>query len=211
VRAAVREVAHPLQLETDEAMITALEAVLAERACRKALLGAAEPAKRWFGELHSDDLAQLDLDRIDRAVKWSAELRRAFDVIAVSGGESGRTQAWRALVAQVAATPGDEPAVLGATPAAFARLSECVTRWTPSLEALAEVTGIDRALIGAGDDHLAALREQIETLRHSVSTAPRTTRTSPRSRISIARCSPSSAAARSLGSRSASRRRRAMA
>ena len=36
---------------SDAAMIMELEAVIAERACRDALAAAAEPAKRWFGEL----------------------------------------------------------------------------------------------------------------------------------------------------------------
>ena len=167
-RAAVREVALPLALETDDSMITALEAVMAERACRKALLAAAEPAKRWFGELHTDDIEKLDLSRIDAAVKWAAALRKAFDATDVIGGEPGRTTAWRALVAQVAATP-DAGAL---TTNVFARLAEGVVRWAPAIEALADVTGIDHTAIGAGDDHLAALREQIETLRHSIGAFP---------------------------------------
>ena len=167
-RAAVREVALPLALETDDAMITALEAVMAERACRKALVAAAEPAKRWFGDLHVDEIGNADLSRIDAAVKWAAELRKAFDATDVIGGEPGRTTAWRALVAQVAAAP-DAGAT---TPNTFARLAECVVRWAPAIEALAEVTGIEGAAIGAGDEHLVALREQIETLRHSIETLP---------------------------------------
>jgi hypothetical protein len=51
VRAAVKEVAVPEQCETDLDMMTALEALIAVRACRSALEAAAEPARRWFGEL----------------------------------------------------------------------------------------------------------------------------------------------------------------
>ncbi len=168
-RAQVRELAVPLAVESDEAMIVALEAVMAERAARKALLAAAEPAKRWFGELHPDDLDALDLPRIDAAVKWSAELRKAFDTVDVIGGEPGRTTAWRALVAQVAATPDTADAI---TPHTFAQLAGSVARWAPSIDMLAEVTGVADSAIGVGEDHLAALREQIETLRHSVDALP---------------------------------------
>ena len=38
----------------------------------------------------------------------------------------------------------------------------------PALAALADATGIDRAQLGGGDDHLGALRERTETLRHSI-------------------------------------------
>ncbi|HEU4726753.1 MAG TPA: DUF4011 domain-containing protein, partial [Kofleriaceae bacterium] len=100
VRAAIRAAAMPGMLETDGAMISALEAVIAERAARAALAGAAGPARRWFGELGGDPLA-LDLARIDAAVGWAAELRRAFDAVEVGGGDAGRAAAWRALVAQV--------------------------------------------------------------------------------------------------------------
>ena len=125
-------------------------------------------------------------------MKWAAELRKAFDAVDVSGGDAGRTQAWRALVAQVAAAPNAVTAaaakrladarapdaaaaptdVDATTSPVFARLAESVTRWAPSVDALAIATGIERAAIGAGDDHLAALREQIETLRHSVAALP---------------------------------------
>ncbi|MEO7095041.1 MAG: DUF4011 domain-containing protein, partial [Polyangiales bacterium] len=101
-RAEIKAAAMPAQLETDGAMISALEAVMAERACRAALLGAAEPAKRWFGELGGDPLA-LELGKLDAAVGWSAELRRAFDAVELTGaGNSAmRATSWRALVAQV--------------------------------------------------------------------------------------------------------------
>ncbi|MBS1121940.1 MAG: putative helicase, partial [Deltaproteobacteria bacterium] len=164
-RAAVKAVAMPLQLETDPAMITALESVIAERACRVALEAAAEPARRWFGELGGDPLA-LELAKIDAAVGWSSELRRAFDAVDVIGGDAGRNAAWRALVAQVAAGPG--PSAGGDLATAFGRLAVAVARWVPSLAGLAEATGIDRAQLGAGDDHLVALRERTETLRHSI-------------------------------------------
>ena len=65
---------------TDEAMLEALETVIAERACRAALAAAAEPARRWFGELGADPLV-LDLERVEAAVTWAAELRRAFDAL----------------------------------------------------------------------------------------------------------------------------------
>ena len=167
VRAQVREVAMPLALETDDAMLTALEAVLAERACRKALLAAAEPAKRWFGELHTADVKALDLTAIDAAVKWCTELRRSFDAVAVAGGEPGRSTAWRAVVAQVACSVDAAEATT-----AFKRLADGVFRWTSALAALAAATGIDAAALGTGDDHLAALREQVETLRHSIDALP---------------------------------------
>ncbi len=168
-RAEVRAVAIAGPLESDAVMITALEAVIAERACRKALLAAAEPAKRWFGDLFAGDLLALDLLRIEQAVSWAADLRKAFDGVAVVGGDAGRIGAWRSLVAQVAAVPGAEGTSIDAsTPACFGRLAECVARWQPALVRLAETTGIEVAALGAGDDHLGLLREQIETLRHAI-------------------------------------------
>jgi hypothetical protein len=163
VRADLRRIGVPMELETDEAMVTALEAVIAERACRAALASAAEPARRWFGDLAGD----LDLDKLDAAVGWAADLRKAFDAIAVIGGESGRATAWRALVAQVAASPNDATQSTEAA-SAFGRLAESVARWIPALARLAAATGIDRATLASGDDHLAALRERLETLRHAI-------------------------------------------
>ncbi len=165
VRAAVKAIALPLQLETDGAMITALESVIAERACRAALLAAAEPAHRWFGELGGDPLA-LDVTRVDAAVSWASELRRAFDSVDVVGGEQGRNAAWRALVAQVAAGPASAAASDLTT--SFGRLAEAVARWQPALAGLADATGIDRLELASGDDHLGALRERAETLRHAI-------------------------------------------
>ncbi|HEU0037485.1 MAG TPA: DUF3320 domain-containing protein [Kofleriaceae bacterium] len=159
VRAEVRAAAIPGQLETDEAMITALEAVIAERACREALQGAAEPAKRWFGELGGDPLA-LELPKLDAAVGWAAELRKSFDAVAVAGGEAGRNAAWRALVAQVAASPTSSTAEL----AAFARLSDAVARWEPALDDVSRTTGIHVVELVAGEDCLAAFRERAELL-----------------------------------------------
>lgn len=162
VRAEVRAFAIPGQLETDAELIGALEAVLAERACRAALAAAAEPARRWFGELGGDPLG-LDLGKLDAAVGWAADLRRAFDATEVAGGDSVRTAAWRALVAQVAA--GGGPTDL----APFARLADAVARWRPALFALAEELGIEQAELGAGDgDHLAVLREQVEGWRDAI-------------------------------------------
>ena len=168
-RAAIRAAAMPGMLETDGAMITALESVIAERAARTALVAAAEPARRWFGELGGDPLA-LDLPKIDAAVGWAAELRRAFDAVDVAGGEAGRAAAWRALVAQVAANPATEaPGAAGAGDLArFTELAEAVARWRPALAALAEATGIDAVTLGAGDDHPVALGERIEALRHAL-------------------------------------------
>ena len=165
-RAAIRAVAMPGMLETDGAMITALESVIAERAARTALAAAAEPAKRWFGELGGDPL-QLDLKRIDAAVSWAGELRRAFDAVEVGPGEAGRAAAWRALVAQVAANPPAESPG-GGELAAFARLAEAAARWQPALAALADATGIDVVTLGAGDDHLTALGDRIAALRGSI-------------------------------------------
>jgi very-short-patch-repair endonuclease len=168
-RAAIRAAAMPGMLETDGAMITALESVIAERAARAALVAAAEPARRWFGELGGDPLA-LDLKKIDAAVGWAAELRRACDAVSVAHGEAGRAAAWRALVAQVAANPApdekDAPGAPGTGELApFSRLADAAARWLPALAALADATGIDAVTLGAGDDHLAALGERIETLR----------------------------------------------
>ncbi|MBL0213282.1 MAG: DUF3320 domain-containing protein [Myxococcales bacterium] len=168
-RAEIKAAAMPAQLETDGAMISALEAVMAERACRAALLGAAEPARRWFGELGGDPLA-LDLGKLDAAVGWAAELRKAFDAVDLTETTLGtqrehlRAAAWRGLVAQVAAGPSASAADL----APFARLAEAVARWLPALATLATTIGIDAVTLGAGDDHLTALRERVETLRLAV-------------------------------------------
>ena len=165
-RAAVRAAAMPGMLETDGAMVTALEAVIAERATRRALIAAAEPARRWFGELGGDPLA-LDLARLDGAVGWAAELRRAFEAVEIAHGDAGRAAAWRALVAQVAANPPAESPG-GGELASFARVADAVARWQPALGALAEATGIDAVTLGAGADHLAALGERIAVLRGSL-------------------------------------------
>ena len=170
-RGAVREATIPSQLATDEAMITALEAVIAERACRAALVAAAEPARRWFGELApTGETLGLDLDKIEAAIAWAAELRRAFDQVAVNGGEVGRQAAWRALVAQVAASPDGQPATLAdrGDLVAFARLADAVARWEPILHELSITTGLPMAMLGAGPDHLGALRVQLDGLIHAV-------------------------------------------
>ena len=166
-RAAVRAAAQPGELETDEAMITALEAVIAERACREAMVGAAEPARRWFGDLGGDPLT-LDLGKIEDAVAWAADLRRAFDQVTVAFGETGKHAAWRALVAQVAASPatsGERPAV---ELAPFARLAAAVMRWQPAVAELSTMTGIPHELLGAGPEHLTVLRDQVEALFSAV-------------------------------------------
>ncbi|HMG54270.1 MAG TPA: DEAD/DEAH box helicase, partial [Kofleriaceae bacterium] len=165
-RAQVRAAAMPGMLETDGAMITALESVLAERAARAALIAATGPARRWFGELGGDPLG-LDLARIDAAVGWAAELRLAFDAVEVARGGTGRAAAWRALVAQVAASAAGDASAAGEL-AAFARLAGAVGRWRPALAALAEATGIDEAALGAGADHMEALGARIEALRHAI-------------------------------------------
>jgi hypothetical protein len=169
----VKAAAQPGQLETDEAMICGLEASIAERACRDALLGAAESARRWFGDLfgggndavHPAGVAlTLDLGKIEEAVTWGADLRRAFDQVTVTGGEAGKQAAWRALVAQVAASPaasGERPAV---ELAPFARLAAAVARWAPAVAELAMLTGIPHEMLGAGADHLQVLRDQVEAL-----------------------------------------------
>jgi very-short-patch-repair endonuclease len=163
VRAEVRAAAVPGRLADDAAMVAALEAVIAERAARAALAAAAEPARRWFGELGGDPLA-LELARIDAAVGWAGELRKAFDAIELAGGEAGRAAAWRALVAQVSASQADVLDEL----AVFARLAAAVARWRPALAGLAEATGIDEVTLGAGADHLAALGDRVEALRHAI-------------------------------------------
>jgi very-short-patch-repair endonuclease len=151
-------------LDDDESMLAALEAVLAERACRMALEAAAEPARRWLGSLHTGgDALSLDLAAIEAATAWGAELRRAFDAIAIAGGEAARQVGWRTLVALVSA--GDhEPGEL----APFARLAEAVTRWEPTVAEVATATGIAPARLGAGADHLASLRDQLAVLSSAV-------------------------------------------
>ncbi|MEJ7599896.1 MAG: DUF3320 domain-containing protein [Kofleriaceae bacterium] len=170
VRAEVRRVALPLELATDEAMVTALEAVVAERACRAALTAAAEPARRWFGDLAGDPLA-LELDQLDAAVSWAADLRKAFEATDVIGGEAGKATAWRALVAQVAASSSRERADAPAsTTVAFGQLAEAVARWAPALAQVTTATGIAREELAApgAADHLTALGERLETLRHAI-------------------------------------------
>jgi very-short-patch-repair endonuclease len=165
-RAALDTAALPCQLETDDARIAALEAVIAERAARAALDAAAEPARRWFGALGGDPLA-LDLAKIDAAVSWAGELRRAFDAIDVGFGDAGRAAAWRALVAQVAASP-ESGASSTHDLAKFTQLADAVARWRPALAQLAETTGVDAVTLGAGDDHLSALGDRIDALRHAL-------------------------------------------
>jgi very-short-patch-repair endonuclease len=169
-RAEVKSAAMPGHLEADSAMIAALEAVVAERATRAALLAAAEPAKRWFGDLGGDALG-LDLNKLDEAVAWSSELRKAFDAVEIGNGEAGRQTVWRALVAQVAAGV-PMPASSGPEANSFGRLADAVARWSPSLVALGTATGIPTASLAAGEDHLVALRERIETLRLSIDALP---------------------------------------
>jgi len=188
-RAAVRAAARPGQLATDEEMIAALEAVIAERACRAALLAAAGPARRWFGELARSGLATdaelraIDLDAIEAAVGWAGELRKAFDAIEVAGGESARASAWRALVAQVAASPtADATSTSASTPVAsatarpaeslegspFVQLADAVTRWRSALADVSDLVGIPAASLAAGDDPLPELAGQVATLRASI-------------------------------------------
>ncbi len=156
-RAQVRAAGH---LESDAAMVTALEAVIAERACRAALLAASEPARRWFGDLVSADLLAASLGSLETAVTWAGELRRAFDQVTVHGGETAKQAAWRALVAQVAATTGET----GTELTAFATLAAATVRWRAALAALAAATGIAESALGSGADHLVQLRDQLELL-----------------------------------------------
>ncbi|HEX4455368.1 MAG TPA: DUF3320 domain-containing protein [Kofleriaceae bacterium] len=163
-RAHVHAAALPGVLETDAAMLVALEAVIAERACRAALVAAAEPARRWFGELGGDPLA-VAVEPLEAALGWAAELRRAFDQVAIAGGEVSRQTAWRALVAQVTvATAGGDRADL----VPFARLADAVARYQPTIAMLAEATGIPLAQLGAGHDHIAVTRTQVDALAGSV-------------------------------------------
>jgi hypothetical protein len=162
-RAAVREAAIPGLLTDDAAAVTALEAVIAERAARAALEAAAGPARRWLGALGGDPLA-LDLPGLDAAIAWAADLRRAFDAVEVTGGEAERAAAWRALVAQVAAQPAASPADL----APLARAAAAVARWQAALGAAAAATGIAAADLAAGPDHLAVLREAAGELKRAL-------------------------------------------
>ncbi|MFT3699520.1 MAG: DUF3320 domain-containing protein [Kofleriaceae bacterium] len=146
----------------DASMIIALEALIAERACRAALVAATEPAARWFGALGGDPLA-VDLDKLSAALAWVTDLRRAFEQVTVAFGEPGRLTAWRALVAQVAAGDGDHDLL------AFAKLADSVGRWEPAMTELAQATGIPLAQLGAGPDHVTALRVQIGELATAAS------------------------------------------
>ncbi len=166
VRLAIKVAAQSGQLETDEAMLGALEAVIAERACRDALLAAAEPARRWFGELGGDPLT-LDLSRIEDAVTWGIELRKSFEQVTITGGEVSRQAAWRSLVAQVSASSSSVDHSTGVS-LPFARLAAAILRWEPSLVELAAASGVPSTQLGAGPDHLVALREQVATLRLAV-------------------------------------------
>jgi len=170
-RAAVRAAAMPdVPLDSDAQMLVALEAVIAERACRAALVAATEPATRWFGALAGDPLT-LDLAKLDAALAWSLELRKAFDQITVTFGEPGRQTAWKALVAQVAASVDNQHDLL-----AFAKLGDAIARWEPSLGELSTSTGIPTAQLGAGPDHIMALRTQIDTLAAAVGSLAEWTR-----------------------------------
>ena len=160
LRAARAQVRAAGQLESDDAMVTALEAVIAERACRAALLAASEPARRWFGDLVSADLLAAPLASLEAAVTWAGELRRAFDQVTVHGGETARQAAWRALVAQVAATPGET----GSELRSFATLATATARWRAAHAALATATGIAESALGSGAEHLVQLRDQLELL-----------------------------------------------
>jgi very-short-patch-repair endonuclease len=85
-----------------------------------------------------------------------------FDAVDVIGGESGRETAWRALVAQVSASPGE-----GIGNDVFGRLGREVVRWQASLTELVAATGIKLAADDIGD-HLALLAERTATLRHAI-------------------------------------------
>ncbi|MEO8550593.1 MAG: hypothetical protein ABI678_11490, partial [Kofleriaceae bacterium] len=158
-RASIKAAAMPGTELADEQMIAALEAVIAERACRAALVAASEPAARWFGMLAASDLMALDLPRLEAALAWTSELRKAFEQVSVTFGEPGRQTAWRALVALVAAIHDDQHDLL-----AFAKLGDAVLRWEPALSELATATGISPVHLGAGPDHVMALRTQIDQL-----------------------------------------------
>ncbi|HTR49150.1 MAG TPA: DUF4011 domain-containing protein, partial [Kofleriaceae bacterium] len=153
---------------TDDAIATALEAVIAERACRAALVAVDAPSRRWLGELAGDHPLALPLPRIEAAAAWATELRRAFDRATVAGGDTGRQTAWRALVGIVSAHPTllDDSAASELAP--FARLADAVARWEPALAELAAATGIAAARLGAGRDHLPALRDQVALLTAAV-------------------------------------------
>jgi very-short-patch-repair endonuclease len=157
-------------LDEDQAMLVALEAVIAERACRAALEAAAEPARRWFGALGGEPLS-LDLAAIEAAAAWCSELRRAFDQLTLTGGDVGRQSAWRTLVALVSAGE-HEPGEL----APFSRMADAVARWQPALVELSAATGIALAELGAGPDHLVALREQLAMLSSHAGTLAAWTR-----------------------------------
>ena len=190
VRAAVHAAATPGVLAADAGMLVALEAAFAERACRAALAAGAEPARRWFGELlvnwqekHCSGDSCQELDPLTAALAWAVELRRAFDQVSVAGGESVRAAAWRALVAQVTVATGIAGRDLrpaGSTAEGqrgwidradlvpFAKLADAIARYQPALAAVADATAISLAQLGAGHDHLAAVRIQLRDLGGAV-------------------------------------------
>jgi hypothetical protein len=171
-RAELDAVAVPGAALTDDVAVTALEAVIAERACRAALDAAAEPARRWFGALGSDP-RNIDGAAVEAAMTWANELRRAFDQVAIV--EWAKPTAWRALVAQVAADPIDDAAATIAELAPFRRVAAAVAHWQLAIADAASATGIASATfteLAADGEALVALREQLDALAAAVDALP---------------------------------------
>jgi len=108
---------------------------------------------RWFGELGGDPATfplGIDLTRVDSAVAWAAELRRAFDAAEVTAGEPARSAAWRALrrAGRGGARGIDDDR--GRPGGPFRALADAVARWIPALARLAEAVGIDAPSLAAG-------------------------------------------------------------
>jgi hypothetical protein len=105
-RADVRGALAGGRLPDDLTVASDLEVAGDERAIRRLLGEAANPARRWFGELGGGDPDVMDLDRVDAAMAWVRELRAAFEAVPL-GGSAKRDAAWRALVAQVSGAQDD--------------------------------------------------------------------------------------------------------
>ena len=121
---------------------------------------AAEPARRWFGDLGGQPLA-LDLAGIEAAGTWCAELRRAFEQLTIAGGEQ-RSPGGVARARRAGRRAGERD-----RRRARAVLRGCPMRsraGSPRSSSSSTATGIALAELGAGADHLASLREQIAML-----------------------------------------------
>jgi len=92
VRAEVRAAALQCRLETDERCCRARSGDRGAAACRGALESAVEPLAVWFGELGKASRWRRSR-RHRRCARLGFGARRAFDRVAVAGGEGGKQAA----------------------------------------------------------------------------------------------------------------------